>query len=351
MGARVLEKASFLKSSGTVDMPHVSIIVSCYNRAQTIKQCLSAIKASNYKDFELIIVDDASSDNTALLAQDYADKIITQRIHQGGPFTRWKGFEEAQGDIVINIDSDIVVDPALLGKIVQYFFDNPDVDALTGKLAKTTPCRGFFSQYKNLYMHYRFNSIKGDVTFLYGSLFAIRRNALSCINIEKEIAKIADDTVWGQQLAMAGKRISLVNELEAVHLKKHTFMSLIKNDFSIPFDWTGVYIYFKGWKETISTKGGFAHSSFTQIVGIAIALSISLTLLLSSLYKFNPALLTGMFLIWFLCNFSFFRFLQKEKGFIFLLKGIMFTFIDNIVMGVGIISGFTYHLLTALKTH
>lgn len=48
-------------------MPHISVIVPVYNREKTLERCLKAIRASEYKDYELIVIDDASQDATSFI--------------------------------------------------------------------------------------------------------------------------------------------------------------------------------------------------------------------------------------------------------------------------------------------
>jgi len=59
---------------------------------------------------------------------------------------------------------------------------HPDCAALTGLLSKEHPNAGFFSQYKNLYMHYIFKKMSERVTFMYGSINAFRKEELAFIS-------------------------------------------------------------------------------------------------------------------------------------------------------------------------
>lgn len=90
-------------------MPLVSVVVPAYNCESTLEQCLIALKKSNFHDFEIIVVDDSSSDLTAQIAHKYADKVIKIAKSTGVWDVRRVGFLRAEGEYLVNIDSDIIV--------------------------------------------------------------------------------------------------------------------------------------------------------------------------------------------------------------------------------------------------
>ena len=138
------------KTSG----PYLSVVVPTYNSKDTIEACLKAIRDSSYKDFELIVVDDGSQDETVKISERYVDKVMRQDGHRGRQYARAQGLKSASAEIIVNIDSDIIIKKDTLYKIAAYFSSHKDIHALTGLLSKEHPNAGFFSQYKNLYMHY-----------------------------------------------------------------------------------------------------------------------------------------------------------------------------------------------------
>lgn len=315
-------------------MPFLSVIVPTYNSQHSIQDCLKSIRNSLYKDYELIIVDDSSGDKTIALAEPYADRIVKLTENSGWAVARQAGISAAKGEIIVNVDSDILIRPDTLVKIKEYFSSHKDVDALTGILSKECPDRGFFSQYKNLYMHYIFRRLPERVTFVYGSIYAARKEALADF---EPFVKIADDTAFGQQLVLCGRQIAFLPDLEVVHLKQYNIFSFIKNDFRIPFDWARLFIRYKGWKELLQKKAGFAHASNKQII------SVLLIPLILCLGYFSLLALLVSFLIWFFLNLDFIIFLGKERGRIFAFQSCIVTFFDQLVMGMGIFCGcFSY---------
>lgn len=89
----------------------ISIIMAAYNAENTIEQAISSVLAQTYRNFELIVVNDCSSDNTAdivnhLLQLDGRIRLINNMQNSGVSFTRKHGLEVAKGDWIAIIDSD-----------------------------------------------------------------------------------------------------------------------------------------------------------------------------------------------------------------------------------------------------
>ncbi|MCX5657310.1 MAG: glycosyltransferase family A protein, partial [Candidatus Omnitrophica bacterium] len=162
---------------------------------------MRAIRDSQYRDYELIVVDDSSSDNTAKSASAFADRVIVLEQHSGVNTARRAGYKVARGEVLMNIDSDVLIFPDTLGKIACLFRERPEIDALTGMLSKNHPHLNFSSQYKNLYMHFTFRQLPDKATFIYGSLFAIR-TALAK-EYTSDIPRV-EDTLFGQWIFSCG---------------------------------------------------------------------------------------------------------------------------------------------------
>ncbi|MEK7480994.1 MAG: glycosyltransferase [Patescibacteria group bacterium] len=88
--------------------PLVSVIVPTYNRAHTLARAIASVLAQSFNDFELIVVDDGSTDNTKEIMARFHDARIqyVKIVHQGAAAARNKGIEMAQGDFVAFQDSD-----------------------------------------------------------------------------------------------------------------------------------------------------------------------------------------------------------------------------------------------------
>jgi O-antigen biosynthesis protein len=98
--------------------PKVSVVVAAYNAATTLGPCLDSLSQLDYPDFEVIVVDDGSSDRTAEIARAAHVKLL-RREHQGLAAARNAGVEAARGEIVAFIDADAVADRDWLYHLVE----------------------------------------------------------------------------------------------------------------------------------------------------------------------------------------------------------------------------------------
>jgi len=113
-------------------MPKVSVIVPNYNHARFLEQRLESIFNQTYQDFEVIFLDDASSDNSLDVFRKFADEprvtTVLNEKNSGSPFKQWnKGISLAQGEYIWIAESDDYAHPGLLEKLVDVLDDNPNV--------------------------------------------------------------------------------------------------------------------------------------------------------------------------------------------------------------------------------
>lgn len=107
-------------------MPKFSIIVPVYNVEKYIKKSLDSILNQSFKDYEVIVVNDGTKDNSIELIKDYPVKIINQK-NQGLSVARNTGVKHATGEYIIFIDSDDWIEKDLLKKLNKSSSDSPDL--------------------------------------------------------------------------------------------------------------------------------------------------------------------------------------------------------------------------------
>jgi glycosyltransferase involved in cell wall biosynthesis len=90
--------------------PSVSIIVCSYNGAKTLAACLESLSKLNYPDYEVILVDDGSTDDTAYIAAQFPSVCYIHQINQGLSNARNTGAAAAKGEVLVYTDSDCMAD-------------------------------------------------------------------------------------------------------------------------------------------------------------------------------------------------------------------------------------------------
>ena len=103
------------------DFGLISIIMAAYNAEKTIEQAINSVLSQTYPDFELLVVNDCSTDKTAMLAEAIVKKddrvrLISNEKNSGVSYTRKHGLEEASGEWIAILDSDDAWKPEKLEK-------------------------------------------------------------------------------------------------------------------------------------------------------------------------------------------------------------------------------------------
>jgi glycosyltransferase involved in cell wall biosynthesis len=112
-------------------LPKVSVVVCAYNAARTLPECLRSLGEVNYPDYEVILVDDGSKDNTPEIAADFPSIQYVRQTNQGLSVARNVGAEHATGEIIAYTDADCVADADWLRCLIQAM-ESQQVDAIGG---------------------------------------------------------------------------------------------------------------------------------------------------------------------------------------------------------------------------
>jgi len=108
-------------------MPLVSVIIPTYNRASYLKEAVQSVLGQTFQDFELIVVDDGSTDSTPSVLQVFADVITyIYQENKGVSSARNTGLERAAGSLIALLDSDDLWDPQKLEVQTRFFRSRPE---------------------------------------------------------------------------------------------------------------------------------------------------------------------------------------------------------------------------------
>ena len=122
--------------------PAISVVLPVHNRAGVLPRAISSVIAQTLKDWELIIVDDGSTDDSAEIAQSFHDeriRVIGLGVNRGGNAARNAGIREAQAPLIAFLDSDDAYLPIKLERIVAHLEKRPGPDLLVDSFLKIQP--------------------------------------------------------------------------------------------------------------------------------------------------------------------------------------------------------------------
>jgi GT2 family glycosyltransferase len=113
------------------ELPKVSVVVCAYNAARTLHECLASLSAIDYPDYEVILVDDGSSDDTPRIAREFPQICYIRQTNHGLSYARNVGAQHAQGEVIAYTDADCVADEDWLRCLMQAMHDQ-GVSAIGG---------------------------------------------------------------------------------------------------------------------------------------------------------------------------------------------------------------------------
>ena len=118
-------------------MPFFTVIIPTYNRAEMLREAIETVLQQTYKDYEIIVIDDGSTDNTSNIASEYINQIQYHKHDNSGvAYSRNIGIELAQGDYICYLDSDDLWDSSKLEKYKSVIDDNPDASFIFSDFRK-----------------------------------------------------------------------------------------------------------------------------------------------------------------------------------------------------------------------
>ncbi len=114
--------------------PKLSIIIPCYNNGTLLAEMIECVRRQTFEDWELVIVDDQSTDNTPSIVRAYeqADEriklVCRTREPKGSTTCRNIGFDNSRGEYIIHFDADDLISDTCIENRVKFVDENPDVD-------------------------------------------------------------------------------------------------------------------------------------------------------------------------------------------------------------------------------
>lgn len=122
------------KNKEHASFPRISIIVPAYNEEKTIRSCLQSLLNMNYPDYEVIMVDDGSTDRTFEEATRCKMVKIIRQSNQGKPSALNNGIHESTGEIVVTVDADTTIDKDALRNVARRFATDKSLGAVAGNV-------------------------------------------------------------------------------------------------------------------------------------------------------------------------------------------------------------------------
>ncbi len=239
--------------------PDATIVIPAHNASATLAGCLESVFQSEGARFEVIVVDDASVDDTVAVARRYPCRVVRVGSNVMAANCRNIGATHARGEILVFIDADEIVQTGTVRRFVAALRDSPGIDAVVGSLTADTPAPGFFSRFKNFQHHFVHQMAAGEGATLDSGRMAIRRRVFADLGgFEPAFgAASIEDIALGYRMVQRGLRIRFEPAIQLVHLKTYTFAQLVRSDiFNRAIPWTGLMLRERVFRFQMNTRAG-----------------------------------------------------------------------------------------------
>ncbi len=222
---RVLDSAPSALLART---PRVSVVVCSYNGGNTLEQCLKSLLALDYPDYEVILVDDGSTDATPEISARFPGVKTIRQSNQGLSMARNVGLQAATGEIVAYTDSDCFADPHWLSFLVHQL-ERSDAAGVGGP--NLTPDDGWLASCVSASPGQPAHVLEGDqmAEHIPGCNMAFWRASLLAINgFDPLYRKAGDDVDICWRLQEAGGWITFAPGAFVWHHRRHSPRAYLK---------------------------------------------------------------------------------------------------------------------------
>lgn len=314
--------------------PYLSVIIPAYNASTTLGRLLASLKESSYKNFEIIVGDDASNEQLSKFQTQYDVKIVRLTTNLGPAAARNAAVKRAKGEVLVFLDADVTVYRDTLKKIADKFTEDRDLTALTGVWDKDQHTKSFFPQFKAMrdWSYWTNERDRDGYYYLFSTrIAAIRREVFSRLGGFNEAFRQMEDVELTYRIA---RRYAIIFAPDVrVHHEFEGFWPVAKKYFWRSFYWAKLYKARQKFDPVATTMWEtIAAVSGAGIVGMLLLILVTHIWVLSW-----GALAFLVIHVFFLRKFLWFCW--REKGIVFAAQSLL----TGLILYVVILTGALYY--------
>lgn len=322
--------------------PFISIIIPNYNGAATIEKCLQAAFASDYDNFEVVVIDDCSTDKSIEIISRFPCLLIRLESNQGAARARNIGARNSGGDILFFTDADCLLKQDALAIAAKTISRAGTGVIVGGTYTKIPYDRKFFSIFQSVYIHYSELKNREDPDYIATHALVIERRLFERSGgFPEDFMPILEDVAFSHGLRKAGGKLIMEPRLQVEHIFNYSFIGSIKNAFRKSKYWTA---YSLTNKDILSDSGTASWELKTTVLS---CLVIWIFLVIGHFVQRYSFLYASCAVFW--VNIVFNRKLlmtfYETRGLSFtILAALYYTMLYPIPVGAGAVSGMMMHV-------
>lgn len=322
---------------------YISIVIPNYNKASTIGKCLEAAFASKYENFEAIVVDDHSEDNSLEIIRKYPCRLIALESRSGTSKARNAGALASRGDVIFFTDSDCLLQEDTLSIINRTVSScGPDV-VVGGTYARVPYDRGFFNMFQSVFVNYSETKRPEAPDYIAAHAMVINAGTFrGSGGFPEDFMPIIEDVEFTHRLKRAGNKLVMDPRIQVRHIFGFSLLRSLRNAFRKSACWN---MYSLENKDVLTDSGS---ASVELKVNVASFFLIFLFLILwmvtgniSFLYILPPVVLLNIFL-----NRRLFKAFYETGGVMFgVLAFMYYTILYPLPIGMATVTAVVKHLI------
>jgi GT2 family glycosyltransferase len=324
----------------------LSVIVPVHNGGALLDETLSAIVASNLtrESYEVIVVDDASADDSATAGARHADTLVRLAGRPRGPaYARNRGAEQARGETLAFVDADVRMHRDTLSNLLASLADDSGLAAVGASNDGSGADGGFAAQYWNALQQYGAQRYGGLGMLFSAACGAVRRTAMVSVGMFNEWvfrSSSLEDLELGQRMHRVGQRVLLRPDVTVSHLRPRGVGDIL----SAAWNRSGLLVRCLGYGATRRrARGHMVHTlcaapTLAALAGSAAAFAAARILHMGWI---APLVLSAALLV--MADQDVFRFFSRRRGAAFAIAVVPLHIAAQFVAIAGLFAGWVLH--------
>ncbi len=227
------------KSRGMENRPRISVIVPNYNGAATLALCLESIFASDHGSFEVIVVDDASTDTSREIAQPFPCRLVELSLRSGTGRARTTGALHSTGEILFFTDADCLLQKDTLRRVETAVNRLGETVIVGGTYTPVPHDRDFFSLFQSVFIHHSELRNVDSPDYVAGHAMAIAATTFwKTGGFPENRLPILEDVEYSHGLRRTGYRLLIRPDILVQHVFNFNLYRSFRNGWRKSFYWT-----------------------------------------------------------------------------------------------------------------
>jgi glycosyltransferase involved in cell wall biosynthesis len=317
--------------------PLVSVIIPNYNYVRSLRLSIQSVLDQDYPNKEVIVVDDCSTDGSADVARSFPVTLISTDVNSGVATARNLGAENARGEILMFVDSDVALSPGAIREAVDQLEADPSVGAVCGMYEVEPLIRdSLVEECRCLQAYYWRHSSQGSVSFLISAICAMRLEVFQEVGPFNPALRQTEEVDYGQRLSQLYE-VRLTSRIRGAHDDDHLLLPLIRKIFVRGRLRVPLYAQRRRFARGFET----ASRAWASLLCLLAVVLLAAPAVLGPVGWLLPAAALAAVIA---CDFGMYRFVASHRGFRFLLSFIGVQLVFNLTVSVAVAVGAVHWL-------